>query len=54
MMQQQPDEFFAGVTGGADNGDFFRFHFQFYLTQRRKDAEKNLQTKNPAGFASGA
>ena len=27
MVQQQPDEFFAGVTGRADDGDFFVFIF---------------------------
>ena len=29
MVQQQPDEFLAGVTGRADDGNFFRFHFRF-------------------------
>ena len=54
MMQQQPDEFLAGVTGRADDGDFLGFHIAFlFLPQRRKDAEKILQIKNPAGFASG-
>jgi hypothetical protein len=33
---------------------FFDFILPFYLTQKRKNAEKNFQTKNPAGFASGA
>jgi hypothetical protein len=28
MIQQQPDKFFAGVTGRANDGDFFRIHFQ--------------------------
>jgi hypothetical protein len=27
MVQQQPDQFFAGITGRADDGDFFSFHF---------------------------
>ena len=26
MVEQQPHEFFAGVTGRADDGDFLRFH----------------------------
>jgi len=26
MVQQQPDEFLAGVSRSADDGDFFRFH----------------------------
>jgi hypothetical protein len=26
MVQQQPDEFLAGVTGCADDGDFLRLH----------------------------
>ena len=31
MVQQQPDEFFAGVTGRADDGDFLHSHdFYFY------------------------
>jgi hypothetical protein len=34
MVQQQPDEFLAGVTGRADDGDFFRFHFQKILTAK--------------------
>jgi hypothetical protein len=27
MVQQQFDKLLAGVTGRADNGNFFRFHF---------------------------
>jgi hypothetical protein len=28
MAQQQPDEFLAGITGRAHNGDLLRFHIR--------------------------
>jgi uncharacterized protein YggL (DUF469 family) len=49
MVQQQFDKFFAGVTGRPNDGDFLHSH-DFVLTQRRRNAEKNIPTKNPAGL----
>ena len=34
MVQQQLHQFFAGITGRADDGDFFRFHFQKSIEQQ--------------------
>ena len=39
MGQQQPHQFLAGITGGADNGDFFSFHFQKFNHESREPHE---------------
>ena len=47
MVEQQPDQFLAGITGRADDGDFLCFHLTFLLPQRQRDAEKNFKQKTP-------
>jgi hypothetical protein len=39
MVQQQPDEFLAGVTGRADDGDSLRFHFKEFNRETRETHE---------------
>jgi hypothetical protein len=50
MVQQQPDEFLAGITGRADDGGSLCFHSAFLFnakTQKRR--EKNqLQDSRPS------
>jgi hypothetical protein len=64
MVQQQPDEFLAGVTGRADDGDFLCFHVQKSYREDRRVGDPNFlagtatrrpsqNKKKPAGFASG-
>ena len=57
MVQQQPDEFLAGVTGRADDGDFLRIHNQLVFTtetQRRREKFSNKKPRRiePAGLGN--
>ena len=45
MVQQQADEFFAGITRRADDGNFFRFHIQI-LPGYRRVCDPNLFRRN--------
>jgi hypothetical protein len=54
MVEQQPDEFFAGVTGRADNGNFL--HGQDWVKGNgtagwitRTTRNRHRKSKSPAG-----
>jgi hypothetical protein len=49
MVQQQPDEFLAGVTGRADDGDFLRIHFQKFNHENTNHTKKILRDLVPLG-----
>jgi hypothetical protein len=52
-MNQNPlDQFFAGITGRTDDGDFFRFHFlRAKIEQQSGGGTKQKPRRDePAGF----
>ena len=42
MVQQQLHQFFAGITGRADNGDFLRFHFSKSYWESHRVGDPNF------------
>jgi hypothetical protein len=52
MVQQQLHQNFAGVTGCADNGDFFRFHFDLSFTVLKHFSKQKTLPDKPAGLGN--
>jgi hypothetical protein len=44
-------QFCAGITGRADDGNFLCFHMPFYLTQKRRNAEKKMAPRWSSRFS---